>query len=817
MSEQTGDGADALSSSPSENTRFGPTLAQLSIWLDQAIHQHRPVYSTGEVLSLSGPLEVAHLETAVCEVVAETDALRLRFTAGPPILQEVVDGFDCNLAVRDFSTCPATAVRSWIERLFREPLEPTDFPLFRFALAKVAPDHFIWLQKYHHLIIDATGRQMVLQRLASRYDSIRKGQHVRSPFVGSYRAAKEAEDLYLASDQYGVDQSYWMKRFTDPPDPIVGSDPRLTERLLSGRPNSLGYEFTNADAAKLGALVSLHGVSEFKIILTLIWICFCRLYQRQEIVIGVPLANRRDLQARQTVGMYSKVMPFRMKADQETPISEIFRALDRSFSRDLLHSKFPTEHIGRDLRRRRSHQGLFDIAVNYVRMDYDLELGEVLLKPGDYSQWAFTVPWGIRIEKHGNGRTTRLVIDYDHGRVAPEEAERFLRSFRGLLSHLPESANLSLARMPVGPAMAASDVRDRPAEASRTLATSVSLPAIAGAADEIERGVIEIWQACLEGREVELHDDYFELGGGSLGALVLIAKCNERFGVDLPLNLLFEHPTPFGLAAAIRSATNADQNSLLVRLKRGNGGLPLLLVHPVGGTLFCYQELVSRLPKDLNVYGLRASGLEAGEPLPSTVKEMADTYFRIARETLGSKPWHLAGWSFGGIVAVEIGRMLAAEGNPPASLTLIDTPSRPRPAAGPEDSTILSAVASALGLDVALIDSSDRGGSMTETISSAAAQRSQFHVSDEQIERILRIVRNIKDIRARHVLGAFPGCATLLRASSEGVVDDPEFDWSGIVEGTLKVFSLPATHHTILKPPHLDQVARILGDAVRAD
>ena len=123
------------------------------------------------------------------------------------------------MEVRDFSSQsdPEAAATAWLERIFWRPLTPADFPLFRFAVAKLAARRYIWLQKYHHLIIDATGRQIVAARVAAVYDALSHGERPQPCSNGSYRIAKESEDAYLESDQYAADKAYWMLRFRDVP------------------------------------------------------------------------------------------------------------------------------------------------------------------------------------------------------------------------------------------------------------------------------------------------------------------------------------------------------------------------------------------------------------------------------------------------------------------------------------------------------------------------------------------------------------------------------------------------------------------------
>ena len=60
---------------------------------------------------------------------------------------------------------------------------------------------------------------------------------------------------------------------------------------------------------------------------------------------------------------------------------------------------------------------------------------------------------------------------------------------------------------------------------------------------------------------VEPDDSFFTAGGDSLLALRLIARLEQAFNLEIPLRLLFDHPTVGGLAAAIESRLGAGPDT----------------------------------------------------------------------------------------------------------------------------------------------------------------------------------------------------------------------------------------------------------------
>jgi amino acid adenylation domain-containing protein len=69
-----------------------------------------------------------------------------------------------------------------------------------------------------------------------------------------------------------------------------------------------------------------------------------------------------------------------------------------------------------------------------------------------------------------------------------------------------------------------------------------------------EAAVLEVISAVLKTGAQDPTADFFELGGHSLHATHVMARLRDRFGVHLPLRLLFEHRTARGVAAAIDEA-----------------------------------------------------------------------------------------------------------------------------------------------------------------------------------------------------------------------------------------------------------------------
>ncbi|MGE7388369.1 acyl carrier protein [Streptomyces sp. NPDC004126] len=63
--------------------------------------------------------------------------------------------------------------------------------------------------------------------------------------------------------------------------------------------------------------------------------------------------------------------------------------------------------------------------------------------------------------------------------------------------------------------------------------------------------LIDLWQQVLGVDGIGPDDDFFDLGGSSITAIRMAPLMGERLGVEPDLTLLFDHPTPAELAAAL--------------------------------------------------------------------------------------------------------------------------------------------------------------------------------------------------------------------------------------------------------------------------
>jgi acyl carrier protein len=79
----------------------------------------------------------------------------------------------------------------------------------------------------------------------------------------------------------------------------------------------------------------------------------------------------------------------------------------------------------------------------------------------------------------------------------------------------------------------------------------------AGPIDELEASIAKIWADVLRIEDVGRNDNIFELGGDSLHMTQIASRMWKYLGVEIPIELLFQHLTVGELATAVREIKNA--------------------------------------------------------------------------------------------------------------------------------------------------------------------------------------------------------------------------------------------------------------------
>lgn len=189
--------------------------------------------------------------------------------------------------------------------------------------------------------------------------------------------------------------------------------------------------------------------------------------------------------------------------------------------------------------------------------------------------------------------------------------------------------------------------------------------------NEIEVELLSIWQQQLGITHIATDENFFDLGGHSLLAVKVLNDIEKKFHVELPLSAIYQAPTIEKLASTILSGHHQSAWYSLVPVQTQGSRPPLYAIHTI-----TMMDLPRHLGKEQPLYFLRyGMAAETHNPplnLPS-LKALAGHYITEIQKMQPQGPYHIMGFSFGGLVAYEMACQLKANGHQVSFLGLLDT------------------------------------------------------------------------------------------------------------------------------------------------
>jgi acetoacetyl-CoA synthetase len=185
-----------------------------------------------------------------------------------------------------------------------------------------------------------------------------------------------------------------------------------------------------------------------------------------------------------------------------------------------------------------------------------------------------------------------------------------------------------------------------------------------------------IWRSVLNRPSIGIDDNFFRVGGSVASADLLFAEIAQKLGRELPSATIFRAPTIATLASLL-DQPELPRFSPFVQLKAGSQKTPIIIAHGLDGRA-SFSGLARRIQTDHPIYGIQAKGVDGLEEPQDRIEDMAQFYLDALNELQPHGPYILIGYSFGGLVALEMAQRLSDQKKDVGLLVLVDAYPHPR-------------------------------------------------------------------------------------------------------------------------------------------
>ncbi|MFG2290982.1 amino acid adenylation domain-containing protein [Streptomyces sp. NPDC048595] len=257
----------------------------------------------------------------------------------------------------------------------------------------------------------------------------------------------------------------------------------------------------------------------------------------------------------------------------------------------------------------------------------------------------------------------------------------------------------------------------------------------------------------------------------------------------------------------------ADPFGTTLCIKPTGSRPPVFCLHSGVGFALSYMPLTRYIGADHPIYGIQAPSVVADGPLPTSIEATAAEYIQLIKEVRPTGPYHLLGWSFGGLLAYEIAVQLRGAGDEVGLLANLDSYPRSGVVHDRDEQAMLAWLLEGIGHH-----RSEYGGRdlTSDDIIDALRQDNSplAQMGERRMARMIDLMTRHQGLNTAYTPRDYDGKMQLFLAEhSDWGEADKEEVWRPYFSGTLQIHRIACNHDDILNPGPLSEV----GPAVAAE
>jgi nonribosomal peptide synthetase DhbF len=397
--------------------------AQRGVWLACCLDlAAAAAFNLGEYIEIRGQVSLPLLEAAVRQVAGEAGALRLRFTQSGGTAAQVLGPVpETVLRYADLtgSASPADAAHAQMSADMDAPVDLASRPAWSAALFQISASRYLFYLRFHQLIVDGWGCDLITRRIAEVYTALAAGADCGTAPFPPFCALLADESSYRASRSFGRDREYWRGKACGWPGavslagrPPARSGPRLRDRAELSAASTRRIEQA-ADHTKSTGQSLLAGVLAMYL---------ARITGEADVTVWLPVAGRVSSAELRTPGTKESVVPLRISARPQQSLSAFLHDVRAEILAAIRHCRCPAADIAQDMPGIVPLRSFPGALVNIPPVGDALRFGRHRARVHNLSH-RYTEDFAVTFLRDCAGRGSQLVFDasgarYDSGDFA---------------------------------------------------------------------------------------------------------------------------------------------------------------------------------------------------------------------------------------------------------------------------------------------------------------------------------------------------------------------------------------------------------------
>lgn len=296
-------------------------------------------------------------------------------------------------------------------------------------------------------------------------------------------------------------------------------------------------------------------------------------------------------------------------------------------------------------------------------------------------------------------------------------------------------------------------------------------------ANEIEEKLVNIWCKILNKEKIGIKDDFFEIGGHSLGIMTLAAEIYKTFNIEMTVSQLYGMPRIedisnhiMGIPAGAPAARDMELPFMVFNASKPRN---IFLFPPKIAYGVEYKEL-SKLVKDYAFYAFNF--IED--------KNIVETYVNIIKSIQAQGPYILLGYSAGGNLAFEVAKGMEKAGRSLIDLIIMDSFS---------------------SREIKGLDTVDQQDNYLDFLEKSLHTRGLSFMKDKVVQKVKQYSKYLDNLRNT---GTVKANIHFITANNRKILND----WEHLTVNRFKIYKGFGKHIQMLDPGILEKNAVIINE-----
>ena len=340
-----------------ELQQYPVTGAQKRMWFLSKLDPDSYLYTNpiGIRIKAKGSLDIDLYVHGFRKVVQRHEIMRTSFFSKEgQIMQQIHNEVAFTIEKIDLQPYSETEKQAAVDEILatdgKTPIRIEDFPLFKFKLLVLSAHEFVLLYTSHHIISDAWSSSAIFREMQEIYEQTLAGKgDDMTPLKYQFVDYVYWEQTWPQSEEYRQTLSKWKSLLPAVPEPLnLPADyvrPAVIHYEGGLEKTRLHPDFVH----QLHEFSKKEGVNLFHTLLAGFNVLLHYYSRNEEIVVGIPLANRKLKEFQRTVGMFLNTLPHRTVMDRAASFRTYLQQVKSVSQEMVIHQDFPFEKLVEEL------------------------------------------------------------------------------------------------------------------------------------------------------------------------------------------------------------------------------------------------------------------------------------------------------------------------------------------------------------------------------------------------------------------------------------------------------------------------------------